>query len=95
MLVTILQVEKEYRRISGQGLTHTYKRKHEVAVLRCNSCNELFERRVRDMDRRRLTSEHSHVCSCCDQKKYAQSKGVENRRFWNTTVDLDRGIDSI
>ena len=47
------------------------------------------------MDPRRLTVEHSHVCAECNQKQYAQSKGVENKRFWNTTVDLDRDIDSI
>lgn len=47
------------------------------------------------MDRRRLTEEHVHVCQSCDQKQYAQRKGAESRRFWNTTVDLDKDIGSI
>lgn len=95
MLIAIRQAKKEYQRLSKQGKTHLYFRTHEIAVLQCDSCGTQFERRTRDMDRRRLTTEHSHVCKDCDQKRYAQSKGVENKRFWNTTVDIDRDIDSI
>jgi hypothetical protein len=95
MLLEIRQIKKEYQRLSKQGKSHQYFRTHEIAILRCDSCGIQFERRVRDMDRRRLTLEHDHVCSDCDQKRYAQSKGVENKRFWNTTVDLDKDIDSI
>ena len=95
MFISIQQVQKEYQRPSKGGKFHTYYRKHKVAVLQCDSCNTQFERRVRDMDPRRLTADYLHVCGKCDQKRYAQSKGVENKRFWNTTVDLDRDIDSI
>jgi hypothetical protein len=95
MLIEIRQVKKEFQRVSKQGNSHQYYRIHQVAVLRCDCCKVQFERRVRDMDRRRLTVEHTHVCNTCDQKRYAQNKGVENKRFWNTTVDLDRDIDSI
>jgi hypothetical protein len=95
MLIEIRQVKKEYQRLSKQGKAHLYFRTHKVAVLRCDSCAVQFARRTRDMDPRRLTAEHSHVCEKCNQKKYAQSKGAESRRFWNTTVDLDQDIDSI
>ena len=47
------------------------------------------------MDHRRLSPEYTHVCPNCNPKQYAQSKGVERRRFWNTTVDLDIDIDKI
>jgi hypothetical protein len=47
------------------------------------------------MDRRRLTQDQVHVCGNCDQKRYAQSKGVESKRFWNITADLDQDVDSI
>lgn len=95
MLIAIRQAKKEYSRLSKQGNAHIYFRTHEVAVLQCDCCGTQFERRVRDMDRRRLTIEHVHVCDHCDQKQYAQSKGVESRRFWNTTADLDKDIGSI
>ena len=95
MLIAIRQILKEYQRPSKQGLIHKYVRKHEVALLQCDSCSRQFERRVRDMDRRRLTTDHLHVCDYCNQKKYAQKKGTESRRFWSTTVDLDKDIDSI
>jgi hypothetical protein len=47
------------------------------------------------MDPRRLTNEHVHVCPSCPSKRFAQTKGIESRRFWNTTVDLDQGLDSL
>jgi hypothetical protein len=95
MLIEIRQVQQEYQRLSKQGIPHTYSRKREIAILQCDSCNTTFERRVRNIDPRRLTADHLHVCGNCNQKRYAQSRGAESRRFWNTTVDLDRDIDSI
>ena len=47
------------------------------------------------MDPRRLNDQYVHVCTACEPKKYAQKKAAESRRFWNTTVDLDRDIDAI
>lgn len=95
MLLEIRQVRKEYSRLSKGGASHSYFRNHAVAILLCDSCQTQFERRVRDMDPRRLTVEHTHVCSNCNPKKYAQNKGVESKRFWNTTVDLDKNLDDI
>ena len=95
MLLEIRQVQTEYSRSSKSGTPHSYIRKHAVAILSCDACHLQFERRVRDMDPRRLTADHSHVCPNCNPKQYAQSKGVESRRFWNTTVDLDKNIDEL
>ena len=95
MLLEIRQVRIEYSRLSKSGIPHSYSRKHAVAILLCDACQTQFERRVRDMDPRRLTADHVHVCSTCNPKQYAQSKGVESKRFWNTTVDLDKNLDDI
>ena len=95
MLLEIRQVRVEYSRVSKGGTAHTYYRTHKVAVLRCDYCGLEFERRVNQMDPRRLTGEHAHICPACPSKKFAQRKGVESRRFWNTTVDLDKDIDSL
>ena len=95
MLIEIQQTRQEYQRLSKRGTAHTYVRTHKVALLQCDCCELRFTRRIRDMDPRRLTTAHSHVCGECNQKQYAQSKGVESKKFWNTTVDLDQDIDSI
>jgi hypothetical protein len=95
MLLEIQEVQTEYTRLSKSGVEHRYVRTHKIAVLQCDSCATQFTRRVREMDPRRLTADHVHVCSACNPKQYAQSRGAESKRFWNTTVDLDRDIDSI
>ena len=95
MLLEIYQQRQEYTRQSKNGNTHKYYRNRSMAILKCDSCSVSFERPVREMDHRRLSPEYTHVCPNCNPKKYAQSKGVESRRFWNTTVDLDIGIDKI
>lgn len=66
-----------------------------MALLLCDSCGKKFERRVRDMDHRRLTQNHTHVCPECPGKKIAQKKAAESRKFWNTRVDKDVDIDSL
>ena len=95
MLIEIHQIQVEYTRTSKNKKTHKYYRNQSVALLQCDACNKQFERRVSQMDPRRLNSKYVHVCPECNPKKFAQKKGVEGRRFWNTTVDLDLDIDSI
>jgi hypothetical protein len=95
MLLEIKQVRTEYTRLSKNGTEHTYFRNRSTAVLKCDSCAITFERTLKQMDHRRLSPEYTHVCPNCNPKQYAQSKGVERRRFWNTTVDLDIDIDKI
>lgn len=95
MLIEIYNVRAEYSRTSSQGTSHKYYRTHKVAVLQCDCCGEKFERRINQIDPRRLTTNHTHVCPECPTKKFAQNKGVESRHFWNTTVDLDKDIDEL
>jgi hypothetical protein len=95
MLIEIKQVQTEYTRLSKNGKEHSYFRNRSTAVLQCDSCFTTFERPVREMDSKRLGAGYTHVCPNCNPKQFAQSKGVEGRRFWNTTVDLDVDIDKI
>jgi DNA-directed RNA polymerase subunit RPC12/RpoP len=95
MLLQIFQITQEHSRPSKNGKLHSYVRSHNVALLKCDCCGREFERRVSQMDPRRLTNEHVHVCPSCPSKRFAQTKGIESRRFWNTTVDLDQGLDSL
>lgn len=95
MLLEIYHVRIEYSRSSKQGRSHTYFRTRKMARLLCDSCQSIFERPAGQMDHRRLTQDHTHICPNCDAKRFAQGKGVENRRFWNTTVDLDKNLDDL
>lgn len=95
MLVKLYQIQIEHVRNSKHGIGHKYYRARRMALLKCDCCGIQFERRVSDMDHRRLTTKHLHVCPSCDQKQFAQTKAVESRNFWNTTVDLDIDVDSI
>ena len=95
MLVEIYQIRTEYSRLSKTGKLHTYFRNRSIAVLKCDCCKNNFERPVGQIDYRRLSLDHSHVCPTCNQKKFAQKRSIVSKRFWNTTVDLDIDIDTI
>jgi len=95
MLIEIIQVQTEYTRTSKTGQVHKYCRRRKEARLRCDSCGQDFTRPVGKIDPKRLSNEYSHVCSNCDPKRFAQSKGVERRRFWNITVDSDLDITDL
>lgn len=62
---------------------HTYMRKKSVLVFRCDCCQDVFKRDKGNMDPKRISDNYYHVCSDCDAKKFAQSKGVEARRVWD------------
>jgi hypothetical protein len=73
----------EYQRISKSGLEHSYTRNKTVVVMQCDSCDIEFRRDLRKMDRKRLSNNYFHVCSACDAKKFAQRKGVEQKKIWD------------
>jgi len=47
------------------------------------------------MDPKRLNNNFYHVCSNCDAKKFAQSKGVEARKVWDMPVSSLKTIDQL
>mgnify|MGYP006267848711 CR=1 FL=1 len=85
--------ENHYVRTSKRGKVHTYSRKKQVAVLQCDSCNEVLYRNRGDMDPKRLNNNYYHVCSNCDAKKFAQEKGVEARKIWDLPASSLKTID--
>lgn len=72
-----------HQRPSKNGKIHTYIRQKTIAVLRCDSCNELFKRDRGNMDPKRLNNNYFHVCSSCDVKRFAQKKGIEKKAIWD------------
>jgi hypothetical protein len=78
--------QTQHVRLSKLGTQHEYVRKKTVAVFRCDNCDEIFTRDLKQMDHRRLSNNYFHVCSSCDAKKFAQRKGVERKQIWEFTA---------
>jgi hypothetical protein len=95
MFLETKKISIQYTRKSSLGVEHTYSRTRTLAVLKCDSCLSIFERELGKMDHRRANEEYQHVCSNCNPKKFAQARGVENRRLWNLPVDSDLKINKL
>lgn len=83
MFLTTKRQKNNYSRTSKLGVAHTYKRTKTIAVFRCDNCDAEFERDVRKVDRKRLSNNYFHVCENCDAKRFAQRKGVEQKKIWD------------
>lgn len=79
----------EYVRASKLGKTHTYNRKKTVAVFRCDNCDEMFKRELKKIQSKRLNNNYFHCCSNCDAKKFAQRKGVEQKKIWDMPASTE------
>jgi|TARA_B100001057_G_scaffold464984_1_gene520688 hypothetical protein len=93
-----LRIEKEMRfyvRQSKSGKSHPYKRLRSYAVFKCDECHIEFKREKGKVDPKRLDDLYVHVCPDCDPKRFAQKKGVEQRRKLNIPVDADITIDEL
>lgn len=81
--------ENQYVRHSKSGQEHTYKRKKTLAVFRCDNCDTVFTRDLKHVDRKRLSNNFFHCCSDCDAKRFAQRKGVEQKKIWDMPASVD------
>jgi hypothetical protein len=75
--------QSQYVRRSKNGVEHKYTREKTVAIFLCDNCSNEFSRDVRLMDRKRLNNNYFHVCGNCDSKRFAQRKGVEQKKIWD------------
>jgi len=75
--------QSQYVRHSKNGIEHTYTREKTVALFLCDNCSNEFSRDVRQMDRKRLSNNYFHCCPNCDTKRFAQRKGVEQKKIWD------------
>jgi hypothetical protein len=83
MFLKIETQENQYLRHSKCGLEHAFSRKKTLAVFRCDNCDSEFQRDLKHMDRKRLSNNYFHCCSGCDPKRFAQRKGVEQKKIWD------------
>ena len=78
-----------YTRKSKLGIEHVYTRKKTIVMLRCDACDAEFRRDLRSMDKKRLSNNYFHVCSNCDAKRFAQRKGIEQKKIWDMPASID------
>jgi hypothetical protein len=75
--------ENQYTRHSKCGVAHSFYRKKTVALFRCDNCDQEFARDLKHIDRKRLSNNYFHCCVNCDPKRFAQRKGVEQKKIWD------------
>jgi transcription initiation factor IIE alpha subunit len=75
--------ENQYLRRSKCGVEHSFSRRKTLAVFRCDNCDQEFARDLKHMDRKRLSNNYFHCCANCDPKRFAQRKGVEQKKIWD------------
>jgi protein-arginine kinase activator protein McsA len=75
--------ENQYLRRSKCGVEHSFSRRKTVAVFLCDNCDREFSRDLKHIDRKRLSNNYFHCCSGCDPKRFAQRKGVEQKKIWD------------
>jgi len=95
MIITTEYITCEYTRTSKLGNTHSYFRKKTIIILRCDSCSLIFNREKGLMAPARMSNQVYHVCSNCNVKQFAQSKGVERRLIWKMPVSSLKTLDHL
>lgn len=95
MIIKMEYINTEHTRKSKCGHIHVYTRRKEIITLLCDNCGEIFNRNRGSMDPNRLNNNVYHVCNNCDIKRFAQSKGVENKNFWNLPASIIKTIDQL
>ena len=95
MIISTEYITTEYTRTSKLGQVHSYYRKKTIILLRCDSCSMTFSRDKGSMSPLRVSNQVYHVCSNCDVKAFAQSKGVEKRNIWNMPVSSLKNLSEL
>jgi len=89
MFLKTKKEKTEYTRTSKLGKEHTYERVKTIAVFRCDNCDAEFQRDLKHIQRKRLSNNYFHCCSDCDAKRFAQRKGVEQKKIWDMPAGTD------
>ena len=95
MFINEYTKEFRYSRKSKLGTDHPYFRQKTIVFLRCDNCNNQFERARGSMNPNRINNNFFHVCSGCDAKVFAQRKGIEKKQIWNLPASSDLDISKL
>ena len=88
-------ITNNYIRKSKNGICHSYFRKSCIVTFKCDECNAIFTRKRGDMDPNRLNNNVYHVCNKCDAKRFAQKKGIENKKVWDLPASSMKTLDQL
>lgn len=80
------KVIEHYIRTSKLGNGHEYQRRRTLLHFRCDNCSEIFIRPKGNVSPKRLSNNYFHCCSKCDSKRFAQKKGIEQKKVWDLTA---------
>ena len=47
------------------------------------------------MDPKRLNNNYFHVCNNCNDKTFAQKKGLEKKQIWNLSASSDLPVGKL
>jgi hypothetical protein len=95
MFIQIKKQKNQYVRLSKLGNQHNYARIKTLAIFKCDNCDQIFERDLKKIDRKRLSNNYFHCCSNCDTKRFAQRTGVEHKKIWDIPSDADLDISKL
>lgn len=85
----------KFTRTSKLGISHEYERKSCIVTLQCDECGSIFSRKRGAMDPNRLNNNVYHVCKNCDAKRFAQKKGIENKKIWELPASSMKTLDQL
>ena len=88
MYIATQSQQNHYVRRSKLGKHHEYVRTSTVVLLVCDSCDRQFQRKLKNMDSKRLSNNYFHCCDRCDAKKFAQRLGVEQKKIWDMPASV-------
>lgn len=88
-------VKTKHVRKSKNGKQHEYYRNKSIILLKCDNCDQNFERPRGSMDPKRLSNNYFHVCDNCDAKRFAQRRGVDRRKVWTLNASSDLPIGKL
>lgn len=83
MFITLRKEKNTFVRKSKKGVEHHYIRYSTIAIFRCDQCDKTIERPLKKVHSKRLSNRYFHCCSDCEPKKFAQRKGVEQKKIWD------------
>ncbi len=70
MFIQTKKQQNQYVRLSKLGRQHNYTRTKTLAIFKCDNCDQVFERDLKKIDRKRLSNNYFHCCSSCDTKRF-------------------------
>jgi len=72
-------IESTFFKKSSIGKSFEYKRKKQVAELKCDNCDNIFDRDIHEIATNRRNNNFKHFCNKCDSKSLGGKIAGEKR----------------